>query len=355
MVHNGGVLILYPDTNALHADLFCLRPNSRKLMDELLDGQVEVALSPVVVREAQRQARESGEETTSALRGSVRDIARKHGVDTGDTDPAIEALAARVQDVSTRALVPLLENSACRILPWPTVDAEELVRRELERRPPTRIKAGQSIGLRDTIIWHGLVELMGDLAEGDEVLFICADGGFLEEGKLASSLIEELEGEAIDVGRLRVVARLENAVVAAQERRELLTRQEGLIRQAVIDHMASFDGRTWAAVDYAGEAPLRYGIEEGLVVAVDGINIESALGTPPTTVEATAEVTISGYMRTDEYFQEFADAVEWTQGEIGDPMIGIDFTSILHFEAELELSADGEEAWVIGETLRWLE
>lgn len=349
------VLIIYPDTNALHADLLMLRTNSQKLVRGLLEGQVEVVLSPVVVVEAQRRTNEAAQETIAGARSALRDIERKHGVRLVEADTAITDLLARVERTSDQALAPLLAHEACKVLPWPEVESKELVMREIDRRPPTRVKGDQSIGLRDTIIWHGLVEFMRHLDDDDIVLFITSDGGFLHDGALSPSLAKELDEEFINPEQLRVVGRLESALVEVEERRDLVTRQEGLIRQAVINHLASFDGQTWSAVDRGGEAPLRYGIEEGLVVAVDSITIERAAGTPPTAVNATAEITISGYMRSDEYMHEYSDFVEWMHGEIYDPMIGVDFTATIALEAEVQLSDDGDEAWISDETLTWIE
>ncbi|MGU3358664.1 PIN domain-containing protein [Microbacterium sp. M4A5_1d] len=351
------MLILYPDTNAFHADLLILRPTSRKLINALLPGQVEVALSPVVIAEAERQAREFGQDTVRALQAPLRDLPRKYGnhVPTDDYVATVDALSTYVLQASSRALGPLLEHSACHVRPWPLTSSEELVRRELERRAPTSLKGAQTVGLRDTIIWHGLVDLMQTLSDDDEVLFICADGGFLSDGNLAPSLVEELEQHWVDPGQLRVVDRLEKAIAEVEERRDLLTRQERIAIQAVIDHLADFEGKTWAYVDASNEAPMKYGVQEGLVVAVDSINIERTVGVPPETVEATAEITISGFMRTDEYLQEYSDAVEWMQGEYSDPMIGVDFTSTVALEAEVTITPGGDDAWIEDETLRWVE
>lgn len=278
---------------------------------------------------------------------------------TTDARTVLADLAASVQRVCSAALAPLLASPACRVLPWPDVDSNELVMRELERRLPTRIKKGQSIGLRDTIIWHGLVDLMRSLDETDEVLFITADTGFGEDGVLAYTLLgelqEELETDFADAEQLRVVNRLESALIEVKERRKDLTRQEGLILQAVVDHLASLEGMLWTQVDKYGTVPLRYGVEEGLVSSVDSITIDKTMGTPPETVEATAEVTVTGSMRTDEYLQEYSDDVEWIQGELYDPMISVEFTATIRLEAEVDLAESGDDAWVAEETLTWVD
>lgn len=358
---NWCVLILYPDTNALHADLLLLKPHSKQLLEALLVGRVEIALSPVVLAEAQRQVLEAGQQTANEVKAGIASITRKFGVPTVGADAVIAELLGELQQASARALAPLLKHPACKVLPWPKVNSEELVMREINRLPPTRLKGTQSIGLRDTIIWHGLVALMSSLDENDEVLFLTSDDGFLQDGALAPLLIRELEDDFIDPEQLSVVSRLESAVVKVGERREHLTRQDGLIRQVVIDHLASFDGEPWLQVDVYGNAPLRYGIEEGVVSAVDSIAITETFENPDldrsfkasTTVEATAEITVSGYMRSDEYMLEYSEAVEWTHGEISDPMIGVTTTGTIYLEAEVSVSDDGEDAWVEDETLSW--
>nr|WP_237488666.1 PIN domain-containing protein [Microbacterium sp. TL13] len=348
-------MILYPDTNALHADLLMLRSNSRELVGALLEGQVEVALSPVVLAEAQRQVREQTERSAREMDGYVRGIERRFGVSAPGAESALAHLMTQVALAGNRALAPLLASSACKVLDWPQVESQELVSREIERRLPSRLQGGQSTGLRDTIIWHGLIELLASVEDEDRVLFMTADSGFVKGDALAPDLLQEIEDGGFDTDRLEVVTQFATALIRVNERRDLLTEQDGLIRQAVIDHLAAFDGQTWAGVDVAGEAHLPYGIEEGVVVAVDSITIERAEGIPPTSLTATADITISGWMRTDEYVQEYGDFVEWNYGELHDPMIGVDFTATVALEAEVEVTADGLEAWVSDETLRWLE
>lgn len=350
------MLILYPDTNALHADLLMSGRVSTELVNALLEGHVEVALSPVVLAEARRQTVDAAAQTARELSAKVKDVERRHGVipEEGELE-TIRTLVRRVNQAGSRPLAPLVESSACRVLAWPDVDSQELVTRELDMRPPSQTRNGQTFGLRDTMIWHGLVDVLRHLDEEDEVVFITSDNGFLVDENLAPGLLEELDDEGIDSEQLRVVTRLETALVAVNERRELLSRLDGMIRQAVIDHMAGFDGRTWAEVDVTGDAALPFGVEEGLVVAVDSITIESAEGNPPTTLTATADITISGWMRSDEYVQEHSEVVEWTYGEIHDPMVGVDFTLTVALDAEVELSDDLTEAWVGDERLYWVD
>ena len=202
------------------------------------------------------------------------------------------------------------------------------------------------------MIWHGLVDLLESIEDRDEVLFITDDGGFVERGDLAPSLAQELEEHDLDPDHVRDISRLEIAIVLAEERREFLTRQEGSARQAVIDHLAAFYGRTWDSA-LRSEAPLGVPIEEAVVVAVDEITIEETTGLPVSAITASALVTLSGQMRTDEFVQEYSEEAEWTQGSMYEPMIGVDYTGRLWVDAEIEFTDDGQEAYVTEEALTW--
>lgn len=92
-----------------------------------------------------------------------------------------------------------------------------------------------------------------------------------------------------------------------------------------------------------------------MIGAVDAISvIEVSLGTP-SRADASAEVTVTAFMRTDEYIQEYVDEVDWTHGELDEPMIGVDFSLTLSIEAEVEIDSTGaeEQAWVEDAVASW--
>lgn len=350
------MLIVYPDTNAFFADLSMTRQMSQALLEQLFVGETEVAISPVVVAEARRRATEMAAASSEEVATAVNAAARRHGINPDEHTSLIQPLCDAIA-ATREALAPLLAHPACSVAEWPAVTTEELVRRELDRRPPTRLKDGQTIGLRDTIIWHGLLELMESLDEDDEVLFVTNDGGFLQEGgSLAPDLRSELESlDPTAQARVRVTNRLENALVELRQRRQLFTAREGLIRNAVIDHLASLEGEVWSQVDRTNSSPLPFGVDEAMISAVDAITVTDVeLGTPAR-VEASAEITVSAFMRSDEYIQEHANSVDWMHGELDDPMIGVDFYLTLYVEAEVGIhsSGDAEEAWIEDATVSW--
>ena len=129
---NDVVLILYPDTNALHADPFMRRPLSQKLLAALLAEHVEVALSPVVAAEINRQVQEAADGVASGIRGTIKDLDRTYGIAAAELTPAMAPFIERIEGMARRPLGPLLAHSACNVLQWPRVESEELVTRELD-------------------------------------------------------------------------------------------------------------------------------------------------------------------------------------------------------------------------------
>lgn len=329
---------------------------SQELLGQLFANEVEVVLSPVVIAEAQRQAAETAAASSDEVAAVIAAVTRRHAISPDAHTMAVQPLRDAISTTGSEALAPLLAHPACRVAEWPDVSAKELVRRELERRPPTSLKDGQSTGLRDTIIWHGLLELHGTLEEHDEILFVTNDKGFLKDGDLAPELRAELEAsEWPDADQVRVTSRLENALVEVRQQRQLITAREGLIRNAVIDYLASLEGDTWSRVDTTNTAPLPFGVEEAMISAVDAITVINVSLGAPSRADASAEVTVSAFMRTDEYIQEHADEVDWMHGELDEPMIGVDFSLTLSIEAEVEIDSSGEEeeAWVEEAVASW--
>lgn len=130
------VIVIYPDTNALHSDLLMQRKLSSELLQLLDEGVVEVRLSPVVVAEADRQVRESVEATLKDITTSVTKAKRGLGLPEASTKALLSALAEEITAMGDKALAPLLAHDACEVIEWSGVSAQDLVERELERRKP---------------------------------------------------------------------------------------------------------------------------------------------------------------------------------------------------------------------------
>lgn len=196
------MIVIYLDTNALYADPRMTGRASQNLLSLLERGSIEVWLSPVVVAEVERQLHESATEAVNKIESAIRKLPRYFD----DVDDALTtAITAPFGVQAQQALLPLLAHPACKVLDWSGASAQELVQRELERRRPTLVKSGQSVGLRDTVIWHDLLDMLSDLMSDDEVIFVTDDGGYLDGDTLATSLVEEVEkrvqgAESIDDG-----------------------------------------------------------------------------------------------------------------------------------------------------------
>jgi hypothetical protein len=74
------------------------------------------------------------------------------------------------------------------LLPWPTVDHADLVRRAISRTPPFNENGG---GYRDSLVWASVLELA---RKGHDVALVSADRSFAgTDGKLSPALAAEAE------------------------------------------------------------------------------------------------------------------------------------------------------------------
>ncbi len=155
--------------------------------DPWFDVRVPAAvLEEVVAVHARRIARASSEQ--SALNKTWRQL----GLEAPEQEPQ------HPFDYRAYLLESLEERLGFTLLPWPTVDHAELVRRAVSRTPPFDQKGG---GYRDALIWHDVLALGRD---GRDVILVSNDRAFYgEDGRLADSLAAEIAplAGAVDVTR----------------------------------------------------------------------------------------------------------------------------------------------------------
>lgn len=250
------MIVIYPDTNALYGDPRMRGRTSQDLLSVLEPGKVEVWLSPVVVAEVERKLRESAAEAAKDIESALGKM--PHQFDRVDTS-LVEKVTTPLITQAQQALTPLLAHPACKVLDWSNVSAQELVQRELERRKPTLLKGTQSIGLRDTVIWHDLLDMLSDLTFIDEVIFVTADGGYLSDGELDSSLARELEkhvqgGEPIPDGttNVQVLGGLRHAYEQLADR----SARDKTIRLALVESVEHLDEELWRRRDVAVQSAI---------------------------------------------------------------------------------------------------
>ncbi|WP_307213763.1 PIN domain-containing protein [Microbacterium testaceum] len=353
------MIVIYPDTNALHSDLLMQRKLSGELLDLLDEGVVEVRLSPVVVAEADRQVRESVEATRKEITTSVAKAKRSLGLPDASTNTLLSTLAGEITAMRGKALAPLLAHDACEVIEWSDVSAQDLVERELERRKPVLEKSGQSIGLRDTIIWHGLLELLETLdSDNDFVIFVSADGGFIKDGGLHDELEEEVDGAWWDGSRLRVASSLASAVLEAGKLASLIGEREGTLSAALIDYIERFDGIEWGSFPRNmtvthQSANLPYGMEDAMLISVDGVEVDHVGDGNPAECIGYADFTLSGRMSPMDYMDADHSNLDMTGGDINGYEVSVEFTARAEFIAEIEFDLEPLYAEVIGASVSW--
>lgn len=353
------MIVIYPDTNALHADLLMRRKFSSEFLELLDEGVVEVRLSPVVVAEAGRQVREIVEATRKEITTSIAKAKRALGLSESTTKALISTLAGEIAAVGDKALAPLLAHDACVVIEWSDVRAQDLVERELERRKPVLEKSGQSVGLRDTIIWHGLLDLLDALDSGDDfVIFVSADSGFTNDGALHDELEEEVDGGWWGGNRLRMATSLAAAVLEARKLANLIGEREGTLSAALINYIESFDGSEWGfflrdlnVSDYGASFP--YGMEDAMLISVDGVEVDRVGDGNPAECIGYADFTFSGRMHPMDFQDADQSNLEMTGGDADGIEVFVEFTARAEIVAEIEFDLESLYAEIAGASVSW--
>ena len=343
------MIVIYPDTNALHADLLMRRKVSTDMLDMLSPGSIEARLSPVVVEEAARQVREDSEKMCAEIGSVVAKARRVYRLDVADSDALVDSLHRQIAAEGERALQPLLDHDACRVLSWSRVTARELVERELARSKPILDKGGQSVGLRDTVIWHGLLELLEALGDEDFVIFVTADGAYVHDGALHDELCEELDDAGADTSRLRLATSLAAAVNEAKLLADLIGRRDGILTSELLEYVGSLEGIEWhrsAVPDDLdiSEAGLPTGFEGAAVVSIDALEVESVGSSNPAECVLFAEFAIEGRMTPSDFVGSEDERLTMTGGDMNgyDVEVRFEVSATVYAEISYRLDDDVE-------------
>ena len=155
----------------------------------------ELCVPNVVLEEAVNLVRKSLEEVNSKLAAARRLTA---------DDATYASHDVKVQcDAYRKSLSSLLEKFRTRILPYPNVSHEALMRKALAPSKPF-VSSGR--GYRDALIWSSLLELAK--ASNEEITFISANSSDFciskNDFKLHEDLIGELGEQGVDAERLHL-------------------------------------------------------------------------------------------------------------------------------------------------------
>lgn len=351
------MIVIYPDTNAMHADLLMRRKVSKELVELLSLNIVEVRLSPVVVEEAKRQVRENAEAASTAIAVTIDKARRAYVLTDEPINELLSVISRQIADEGERALQPLLSHAACETLPWPEVTSRELVERELERIKPVLEKGGQSVGLRDTIIWHGLLDLLGDLEAEDYVIFVTADGGFVDGGELHDELLDEIDGSWLDPLRLRVATSLASATLEAKQLADLISERDNIVGNAFIRYIEALDGAEWNSYGLrhldVRDASLPYGLEDAVIDSIDLIEVDEIGDGNPAECVGCADFSIRGRMRSADFMDADHSNLDMLFGDIDGFEVTVKFNARATVISEVEYELETQDASVVGAWLFW--
>lgn len=205
--HDGGMLFVVLDTNALFRDPWMTRDAAPKLVDLAAAGACEIVYPQVVIDELRRQRVESARGAHEDAAASVQQM-RAAGSDVTQTANDLSAAHDRIEADIDSTFHAVLARDGVHAAPVPKVPTSDLLRRDLGRRRPfleiEQGKSKKSLGFRDVLIWESVIELLVGAELDDKVLFVTFDNGFLAEDKksLHQDLMDDVDRLAIARNRI---------------------------------------------------------------------------------------------------------------------------------------------------------
>jgi hypothetical protein len=331
MRHDGDVIVVYPDSNPLNRNPYLRGRHLEKMLDSLkaLDG--ELLFSPVVLSEIRRQEMDDIAEVQEAVNAVVRKRTRGHQAKMSQIQTRIGRELDAVREEVDAGVAAALANERIVEDDYPDVPVEDLVLRDLERRPPFVYaevhgsKRKQSFGMRDVVIWEGLRARARHGGAGQTLIFITEDAGFLNEDAtgLHEDLLADLDLDGVDRSRVVHVGSIEQANVKLDELRALITSEQAAAANQVIALAMRlsgtavgwrYDSRDGGLVESElGEMRLPPELEDAQVVAVDIIDDPSVGATRPYEASVTVDLSISGSMWATDWYsiEENTDLELW--------------------------------------------
>lgn len=172
------------------------------------EGIVGLAISDVVLREAQRQQVEQREADARELRQVISKFAHTEARNL-DLDRIEEEARTEASQYRKRTRKHI-EDSGGTILPLPKVSHARVLDRDLGTRKPF---ARSGKGYRDTLIWESLVEFVKTLRSDQMVVFVTGNANDFA-GDTAAGLDKLLLAEIDSPERVRYFPSLRDAVRA---------------------------------------------------------------------------------------------------------------------------------------------
>lgn len=205
-------MLIVLDANAVTPDYHLQTPSFHILAVRIAEQEVRVCIPMVAVIEIEATYRRAIDDRLAAFH---KWLDRTNPLGPWSTPAKLTSeLDTAAKDYPGR-LARRLSDIGIEVLPIPSVDLEELVRRATSRRRPFN-DAGN--GFRDNLIWHTVLELAD--ANTDEVVFVSNDKAFWDDGNLHPDLLEELTDRGLDA-RVSLIDALPDLVIQSLLDRKL--------------------------------------------------------------------------------------------------------------------------------------
>ena len=212
--HDGRMITVVPDTNALFGHEWLTTTLGRSLVDLAVAGKCQVVLPQVVVDELDRQHGKTLRSKRDKAKGALSEVS--DDINATAIDAAFDSLSAK----SIAARDALFAATGVSVAPVPEGTIRALLDRDLAvRRPFMEANGGKkAYGFRDAVIWETVLDFLGRDDAMDAVYFLTEDKGFLDEQQpkaLHQHLLEDLDTHGIDRKRVSIDS-LTNVVAAVR-------------------------------------------------------------------------------------------------------------------------------------------
>ncbi|MFT7712202.1 PIN domain-containing protein [Clavibacter tessellarius] len=355
----------YPDSNAFYSDRFLRRPYSAQFVEMLDEEGIDVILSPIVVLESKRHARDKAKEAIKALNRAIRSAEHETQIDGLTIKRAADDLQGPVLEKAGSALSPILTHPSAHTLAMPTISGADLVKRELDRRRPFLDKPAGSIGLRDMLIWQNLLETV-DPDVDDIYLFITKDKGFLDQDQtgLHDDLLEDLDELGIPRDMIRIVPDLARATVEARRLADLISERSAQIEQLLISYAnylgeyqwgMHFDPQDGGLVDGETQpATLPWYLEDPMVTSAEYLETISIEEGAKAECVALYAIDFDAQISAQEYFSGDYPDLEWWHGDVDEHYIGVHTTRKVRISYVVNYNAELREGDVEDISFEWV-
>lgn len=364
------VILVYPDTNALHGDPLLIKSRGQQLVQFARDGVCRLHLSPVVMAELERMSSDGLGGEHDSLVTRIKDMGQRYRTAVDDVLASLEAAKLDAQQQFKTGRSQLSDSPGVAVEAWPTSSVQEVVERELRRRRPFIDKENVgTIGHRDTIIWLGLIAMAKDHT-ADIVLFVTKDKGFLaaKGGGLHLDLEADLARCGIDVSRVKVMPDLFSVINLLHKRveadqvevQQLRAAADAAVRQALHEYNEEllklqwgweFDPRDGGLAEpeiNVGLPPQMENVTVSCIESEFDLAIEPGISEDGKPFYCTyrLEISFDGSMsKSDWYVGDYSGLDLW-DADLNDHYVSVEAHRLVELTAEVTYDSEVEQARV---------